>query len=161
MSLYSWDYEANHPADEWFRTAHAYADASVTLFEDIAAGRLARTFHHSKVGAAAFEHGLELFLKGALVLAGERPGRTHNLKGTLGRFRNLYPGSQFDFTGRIDEAARDAPGQPPGQFLRYPAGPDGIPWPGNTHFDLDLWIEQTTLFRDDYRRLEPLLRKRA
>jgi len=91
MSFYSWDYKANHQADEWFRTAHAYADSSVALFEDIAASRLPPTFHHSKVAAAAFEHGLELFLKGALVLAGKPPGGSHKLKGTLDGFATFTP----------------------------------------------------------------------
>jgi hypothetical protein len=159
MSLFSWDYEADHPADEWFWMAHAYADASVALFESMTASQLPRTFHHAKVAAAAFDQGLELFLKGALVQAGERPPVTHSMGGILQRCRSLYPADALAFTGRVDEAVQSLPTQPVGQFLRYPVDRSAEPWPGHSHFDLELWLGQATSFRDDYRRLEPLLRR--
>src|SRR5208282_4923997 len=107
MSLYSWDYETDHPAEQWFLMAHAYADASVTLFESMAKKQFPKTFHHAKVAAAAFVQGLELFLKGALVQAGEKkPPKTHILAGILQRFRELYPGEIYAFSGRVEEAVK-------------------------------------------------------
>jgi hypothetical protein len=159
VSLYSWDYEPKHAADEWFWMAHAYADASVALFEGMVASRLTPTFHHAKVAAAAFDHGLELFLKACLVRAGERPARTHSMATILQRFRARYPGDTYAFSGRIDEAVRDLAIQPAGQFLRYPVDRKGVPWPGHSHFDLELWLGQVRAFRDDYRRLEPLVKE--
>jgi hypothetical protein len=132
----------------------------VALWERIEQGSPPPTDFHAKVAAAAFEHGLELFVKGALVLAGERPGRTHNIAAALGRYRTLYPGPTYAFRGRVDEAARDIPEQPPSQFLRYPVDSAGVAWPGHSDFDLRLWLEQAQLFREDYKRLEPLLRER-
>jgi len=161
MSLFSWDYHPEHSADDWFRMAHAYADAAVALFEQLSAGKLPPTYHHAKVAAEAFEHGLELFLKAALLLAGDRVARSHRLEGLVGRYRTLYPGKPYAFTGSVDEAARDLETRPSGQFLRYPEDPKGTPWPGNVHFDLAIWTEQVKLFRDDYRRLEPRLRARS
>lgn len=161
MSLFSWDYESEHPADDWFWTAQAYADSSVALFEALESGKVPRTFHHAKVAAAALEHGLELFLKGGLVLAGEKPARTHRLEGILERFSKLYPGDEYSFTARVSEAAASHLTQPPGQFLRYPVDTNGAPWLGNTHFNLELWLEQARLLRDDYARLRPRLKPRA
>jgi HEPN domain-containing protein len=161
MSLYSWDYEADHPADEWLWMAHAYADVSVALFEGMEAGSLPMQFHHAKVAAAAFDQGLELFLKGALVLAGDDPPVSHRLAAVLDRFRKAFPGVEFGFTGKIDEAVRTLPTQPVGQFLRYPVNTKGEPWPGHSHFDLGIWLGEARAFRADYRRLEPLLRRNA
>jgi hypothetical protein len=158
VSLFSWDYESDHPADEWFRLAHAYADASVALFESIEASQLPQTFHHAKVAAAMFDQGLELFLKAALVLAGEQPVATHKMAALLGRVRSRYPSEACSFTGNVDEAVQALPTQPVGQFLRYPVDRNGAPWPGHSHFDLAIWLPEARLLRDDYRRLEPLLR---
>jgi HEPN domain-containing protein len=161
MLLFPWVYATKHSADEWFRMAHAYGDAAVALFEDISAARIPQTYHHAMVAAAAFEHALELFLKSALVLAGKRPKNTHNLETMLARYRTAYPGQAYAFEGRIDDAARRQEARPFAQFLRYPESGDGAPWPGSVHFDLDVWMEQARLFRDDYRRLEPLLREKS
>jgi len=111
------------------------------------------------VAAAAFDHGLELFLKASLVQAGERPAPTHSMAALLARFRSLYPGNAYSFSGKVDEAVRDIPAQPVGQFLRYPVDRQGAPWPGHSHFDLDVWLGQARQLRDDYRRLEPLLKE--
>ena len=159
MSLFSWDYETAHLSEDWFLMAHAYADASVTLFESMANKSLPETFHHGKVAAAVFIQGLELFLKGALVQAGEKkPKNTHELAGLFQKFLRRYPGETYGFSGRVTEAVQSTPALPTGQWLRYPADVEGKPWPGNFHFIIPLWIEQVRAFRDDYRRLEPLLK---
>ncbi len=140
--------------------AHAYADASVALFEGIAENRLPETYHHALAATAAFEQALELFLKGSLVQAGDmNVPRTHELTQIFERFLKLYPGKLYAFSGRVEEAIKGISAQPAGQFVRYPVDVRGVPWPGNSHFTLSLWLEQVRAFRDDYHRLEPLLRQ--
>lgn len=161
MRLYSWDFQSTCPADGYFRLAHAFADSAVALFVGMTAGGTPSTYHHAKVAAALLDHGLELFLKGALVLAGQRPPRTHKMSQILCLYRRLYPDEECAFTGSIDDAVRDSIMQPAGEFLRYPENRSGVPWSGNTHFDLSIWLDEATRFRDDYRRLELLLRARS
>lgn len=158
--LFSWDYSPDCTVDEYFKLAHAFAESSVLLFEGMSAGRAPATFHHAKAAATLFEHGLELFLKAALGLVGHPIPRTHKMEQMLGTYRKRYPDKAYAFTGTIDDAVRDSAARPAGQFLRYPEDRNGVPWPGHVHFDLGIWLGETRRFRDDYRRLEPLLRER-
>jgi len=160
MSLYSWDYKRSTPADEWFRMAHAYIEASDVLFANLGDGGLSATFHHAKAAAFLFEQSLEHFLKGSLLVAGDRITRTHDLGSLYARFRKLFPGKSFSWTGRIDEVAAPIPTQPGSEFLRYPADASGAEWSGNAHFELAIWHPQVRAFREDYLRLEPLIRAR-
>ncbi len=160
MSLFSWDYRRTTPADEWFRMAHAYIDASELTFASMVSGALPATYHHAKAGAFLFDQSLEHFLKAGLVLAGDKVTRTHHLPALFGRFQKLYQGSVFYWTGSIQYATNEIKSQPGSQFLRYPADASGQEWSGNTHFDLDIWHGEIKLFRADYRRLEPEMRSR-
>ena len=140
--------------------AHAYIEASDVLFGEMAAGRVNGTFHHAKAAAFLFDQSLEHFLKASLVVAGDRVTRTHDLGHLYARFKKLFPGKAFFWNGRIDEMTADAPNQPGAEFLRYPTDASGAEWLGHTHFDLDLWHNQVKAFRNDFRRLEPVVRAR-
>lgn len=160
MSLYSWDYERTTSADEWFRMAHAYIEASDVLFAEMRDGRITGTFHHAKAAAFLFDQSLEHFLKASLIVAGDQITRTHDLGLLHARFLKLYPGKVFAWTGRIAEAAASVPNQPGSEFLRYPTDASGSEWVGHAHFDLELWHDQVRAFREDYSRLEPVIRTR-
>jgi HEPN domain-containing protein len=158
--MYSWDYEHTAPADEWFRMAHAFVEASDRLFTDMKDGRIAGTFHHGKAAAFLFDQSLEHFLKASLIVAGDGITRSHDLGSLYSRFRKRFPGKAFAWTGRIAEMAKSFPTQPANEFLRYPTDSSGVEWKGNTHCDLDVWCVQVKAFGEDFSRLEPRIRAR-
>ena len=109
-------------ADEWFRMAHAYADASVTLLESMATSQFPQMYHHAEVAATALVHGFELFLKGALVQAGETASRLraelertilnskhHSMEPLFQQSCTQFPGKTYAFSRRVDDVvARDS-----------------------------------------------------
>jgi hypothetical protein len=160
MSLFSWDYQDLPEADQWFLMARAYLDCSVKLFCQIRDGSLKQSYYHAGVGAFLFEHSVELFLKAAIVQAGKKVQAHHEIGMHYNQFKNLYPGNKYEFEGRINDVARSDSKRPHSEFHRYPTDNSGMLWQVNSHFDLEIWSEQLSLFAKDFDRLEPLIKER-
>lgn len=154
LPRFSWDYEHLPEPAHWFLMANAYLNSSHHLLGEMIQERLSSTFHHAKVAVAAFEHAIELFLKGAIAQAREPVPRHHRAPALLGEYRRLYPEDEFAFTGKIDEAVSESASAPRHQYARYPADPKGQPWEGHTHIDLSVWYRELGLFKADFARLE-------
>ncbi|MDE2179750.1 MAG: hypothetical protein KGJ40_02735 [candidate division NC10 bacterium] len=160
LPRFSWDYQHLPEPPHWFLMARAYLDCSHHLFAEMIQGRLSSSFHHAKVAVGTFEHALELFLKGAIAQA-HRPVQAHHRATDLLReYRRFYPGKEFEFTDKIDEAVSEQSSAPRNQYARYPVDPKGHPWEGNTHIDLSIWYQELRLFKADFERLEPLIKAR-
>ena len=160
MPRYSWDYEDLSAADHWFRMAKANLQCCIHLLSEMIDAKLDSSFHHAKVVVALFDHAVELFLKAGVVHAGQTCSNTHELQELYNRFRNLYPGKQFEFESEITSVVRPGPTTPHNQYARYPTDISGRPWQGHTHIDLVLWCMQLRRFDEDFRRLEPLMKQR-
>jgi hypothetical protein len=119
---------------------------------------LSSSLHHAKVAVATFEHAIELFLKGAISQAHEPVPPHHRAADLLREYRRLYPGKEFEFTGKIDEAVSEQPSAPRNQYARYPTDPKGLPWQGYTHIDLSTWYRGLRPFKEDFERLEAAIR---
>ena len=158
-SLYLWDYENLAGADHWFRMARAYVDCSLHLFAGMEDGLLKRDIFHARAAAYLLEHSIELFLKAGILQAGEDVDPHHKLRRHYDRFRTLYPGETYSFQGRIEELVRETPRHPYLEFTRYPADRSGQLFGDPVHFSLPIWREQVQQFRDDFERLEPLLKQ--
>jgi HEPN domain-containing protein len=158
MSRFSWDFDHLAFSDHWFLHANAYLCCSRHLLTEMIDGALNSSFHHAKVAVALFEHALELFLKAAIAQSGQKFPSTHRLNQLLGRYRVLYPGKQFEFTGKVDQFVSQSAQTPHNQYARYPADSNGNPWPGNTHIDLAIWHNEIEPFVQDFERLKPLIK---
>jgi len=158
LPRFSWDHEHLPPAEHWFRMARAYLECSHHLLEAMIQERLASSFHHAKVVVSTFEHALELFLKGAIAQAGQSVPAHHKSTHLLSKYRKLFPGEEFAFSGKIDEAVSETKTAPRNQYARYPEDPGGRPWPGHTHIDLSVWYREIRPFKEDFDRLWPLIR---
>jgi HEPN domain-containing protein len=158
--VFSWDLKGLSPADRFFHLARAYLDCSGHLFRSLNDKSLKRTFSHAQSAAFLFEHSVELFLKGAIIQALKRVANTHDLEHLYNEFRNLYPGKKFNFTARIDEVVTKDQARPYAEYSRYPIDTSGKLWPGNSHFDFDIWLKQLELFKKEYERLIPLVKER-
>ena len=154
LPRFSWDYEHLPEAAQWFLMARAYLNCSHHLLEEMIQERLSGSFYDAKVAVATFEHAIELFLKGAIVQAHEPVPPHHRAADLLQEYRRLYPGKEFEFTGKISEAVAEQPTAPRNQYARYPADAKGRPWVGHTHIDLSTWYEEIRPFREDFARLE-------
>lgn len=158
LPRFSWDYEHLPEAAHWFLMARAYLDSSHHLLAEMIQGRLNSSFHHAKVAVGIFEHAIELFLKGAIVQARRRVQPHHYALDFLREYRRLYPGKEFEFIGKIDEAVSEKPSVPRNQYARYPGDSKGRPWEGYTHIDLSTWYQELRPFKADFERLEPLIK---
>ncbi len=160
MDVFSWDLEDLSRPEKFFHLAQAYIDSSLYLFKGLAEKQLPVSYSHTQAAAFLFNHSLELFLKGAISQAGKDPKTTHNLESLHAEFKKLYPDKSFEFSGKIKEVVPNDPRRPHSEFDRYPIDNAGKPWPCNTHFTIEIWAEQIALFRDDYKRLVPLIKDR-
>ena len=158
LPRFSWDYERLDEPEHWFLMARAYLDCSHHLLGEMIQDRLSSTFHHAKVAVWTSEHAIELFLKGAIARAGcPIPGH-HNTVALLAEYRNLYPGMEFEFQARVDEAVSDSRKTPRNQYARYPQDKTGQAWAGHTHIDLSIWYRDVGRFKIDFDRLVPLIK---
>jgi len=160
MEIFSWDYEDKSEADRWFLMARAYLDCSIRLFSEVKAGTLAPSFYHVQAAHSLFEHSVELFLKAGVAQARKPVPTGHNIGRLYSQFSNLYPGKAYEFEGKILDLARPDPNRPHNEFNRYPADHTGQPWRRNSHYSLDIWLEQLQFFDKDFQRLEPRLKAR-
>jgi len=158
-NVFSWDLEDLSPSERFFHLAQAYIDSSRHLFRSLIDHSLVPATHsHAQAAAFLFQHSIELFLKGAIIQAGKKPANTHHLEQLHNEFKKLYQGRQFEFEGKIQEAVKTDPQLPIGEYCRYPSNNSGYLWPGNHHFNLEIWLEQVEFFKKDYERLIPLVK---
>jgi hypothetical protein len=160
LARFSWDYEHLSEPAHWFLMARAYLDCSHHLLGEMIQERLSGSFHHAKVAVGTFEHAIELFLKGAIAQAHGPVPAHHRAAELLEEYRRFYPGEDFNFTGKIDEAVSEKPSAPRNQYARYPGDPKGRPWDGYTHIDLSIWYQELRPFKADFDRLEALIKSK-
>jgi len=158
LPRFSWDYERLPEPAHWFLMARAYLDCSHHLLGEMIQERLSSSFHHAKVAVAAFEHAIELFLKGAIAQAHEPVPPHHRAADLLKEYRPLYADKEFTFAGKIDEAVSETPSAPRNQYGRYPTDPKGRPWEGYTHIELSSWYRELGPFKEDFERLEAAIK---
>ncbi len=140
--------------------ARAYLECSHHLLEAMIQERLASSFHHGKVVVSTFEQALELFLKGAIAQAGQSVPAHHKSTDLLSQYRKLYPGKEFAFSGKIDQAVSQTEAAPRNEYGRYPEDPGGRPLPEHAHIDLSVWYREIRPFKEDFDRLWSLIRAR-
>jgi|GEM_PF-6769173 hypothetical protein len=159
---HSLEYESYSLPDHWFSLAWSYLNCSSHLFAELLNDQKLWTFHYTLVAAHIFEHALELFFKGGIIQAGKQPTRTHDNQKLFKEFRKLYPGNNFKLNGYFGGMVSPSDGakKPSGEFGRYPTDKSGNLWRGNWHFNLINLYEQTCLYKDDFKRLIPLMKKR-
>ncbi len=86
---------------DWERTlwlSHSYLEASLHLCAGMASGDFTTQYSSSRVVLHLARHGIELFLKGALLAAGTHPAtHGHHLVRLYGAYRSTYSAKEFDF----------------------------------------------------------------
>ncbi len=161
---FSWDYDDYSVADHWFSLAWSYLNCSnLILSKMIDNEDLCSSFHYALVAGHIFEHSLELFFKGGIIQATkEKPPINHNIQDLFKKFRKLYPDKQFPLKGSFGglPAPSDKSKKPYGEFGRYPTDKSGNLWKGNYHLDLIKLYKQTCLYKEDFIRLRPLIKRR-
>jgi len=139
----------------FFRLATAYADSSHQIVRSMLAGDLPQTFACAQTAHFLFDHGVELFLKGAILKSTGAIELNHQLQPLYRRYRKLYPKKEFDFTGRIVETVKQNPQSPHSEFARYPVDSKGNVWEGHNAYTLETWLTETQHLREDFERLIP------
>jgi HEPN domain-containing protein len=156
-------YEDCSPADHWFLMARAFQQCCIHLLAEMIEQKINGSFHHAKVALSLFEQAVELFLKSGIIQAGKKlPTAGHPLDELYKQFKKLYPGNQFEFTGRVDDFVRRSERFPHSQYARYPTDRSGRLWEAQDHSFIDVarYYEQTSLFLEDFNRLWPLMKTR-
>jgi hypothetical protein len=156
-------YEDCSAGDHWFLMARAFQESCLHLFAEMIDGKINRSFHHAKAAVCLFEQAVELFFKAGIVQAGKKvPTAGHPFDKLYKQFKNLYPGTQFEFTGSVEIFVRPSERFPHNQFARYPTDRSGTPWEAQGHSFIDLarFFEQASLFLEDFNRLWPLMKTR-
>jgi len=164
-----WD-RASHPQHELsFRHAEGFVHAAIAILEE---QRNADQADYFNIAPAYFalEHGIELFLKGAIllgdssiapeVLASKELG--HNLQRLYDRYLEIFVDDRYRMYHRIGEIIdwRATTNDPGGFALRYPFDRGGSLYgPGNLMIDVDLVLEISREFLDDLGRLEQAVKE--
>jgi hypothetical protein len=98
-----------------------------------------------------------LFLKGAILARNDEASRNHRLDQLHARYEELYPESEFRFSGRISETVHPDPNSPHSEFPRYPENKRGDLWFGPNAYTLDTWHSEAETMRADIARLVSLI----
>jgi len=160
MRFTSWDINEKQLSERYFILAQSYIECSIIIFESILRKSLDETYSNGHSGALLFGHSLELFLKGSIIHSKGKVDNTHSLEKLYNEFKNIFPGKKFEFNGEIDTFIKQDKQLPYNEFLRYPIDKDGNVWIGNYFYDFDIWTDQLRIFKNDYKRLLPLIKNR-
>jgi hypothetical protein len=160
--------------------SEAYLDSAVRLCAIRAASPKESTYPQGAVILSLTFHGIELFLKAAILekaLEEQFGGGTgHDLEHLYRRYTNLYPGKKYvfevpfrrgviDFTGldpRFAEELRDSIAEyeratPNDQLHRYPRNKEGQPWQGIFSFEPNSFSLAISQVQEDIVRLREFI----
>lgn len=157
-----WDYFHLQPAERWFAEASAFVTSAEQLFSAICRGDLDREWLNAKAAGFAFGHGLELFLKAGLLLAGKPAGNVHDLDQLYRTFLNLFPGKQFEFAAPIAAFIEAHADNPFHIFLKYPEDESqiGVTWNASVTIRPEDWLLKIAVFKVDMNRIWPRMQER-
>jgi len=131
-------------ADLHYALYLANMEGAQRLCKDMLDREFPTSFSHATVIMSLFHHGIELFLKFAIAMAGKKAPNHHNIRELLGEYDNSYPDASFrldlPFVVRylgyseeekekwIKEEKQDA--NRTDQMGRYHSDRSGKPWGG-------------------------------
>lgn len=150
----SWEVQELPLSEQFFVYSRAYLDGARAITCDLVKSGAATDFVGGAPAVYLARHALELFLKGALLLANREMGGIHSLEKLSQAFKSAYPDYEWEIPFRTqivgttgEEAERALREhekiQPGDQFPRYPANRDFQPWPSvaafnGAHFAVDI-----------------------
>lgn len=162
--------------------AEAYLYSASQLCSNLASTPSQSTYPRGTVVLSLSRHGIELFLKAAILE--KKPderfnGKSgHDLEFLGKRYAKLYPGGKFAFEipfgteeielvtpdpGVVEESekliADHKKATPADQINRYPRGIDGKPWHGNYGFEPTTFSLEIDRVRKDITRLKAIIFK--
>jgi hypothetical protein len=165
---------------QFFSFSEAYLYSAVNLCSILASSPTESTYSKGAVVLSLTFHGIELFLKSAILEKspnekfGGKAGHDLELLGK--RYANLYPGKKFEFEipfgteevelvepdpRIIDELktfiAEHKKATPPDQLGRYPRDTEGNPWNGIYAFEPNTFQSVIKKAQDDISRLKELI----
>lgn len=85
-------------ADLHYDLSSANIEGALRLCKDMIDGKMAASFSHATVIMSLLHHGIELFLKFSIAMAGKKTPKHHSIRLLLGEYDNLYPDPSY----RID-----------------------------------------------------------
>lgn len=160
--------------------SEAYLYSAAYLCSALAASPLESTYSRGTVVLSLSFHGIELFLKAAILEKspdeqfGGKAG--HELESLAKRYATLYPGKKFTFevpfrTEEIDFFEPDPPiiekskafisahkkANPDDQLNRYPRDTKGNPWNGIYAFEPNTFLSVIDKTKQDVARLKELI----
>lgn len=92
------EFDGMHDWERSLWLSHSYLEASLHLCARMASGDFTTQYSSSRVVLHLARHGIELFLKGALLAAGAHPAtHGHHLVRLYRAYRSIYPAKEFDF----------------------------------------------------------------
>jgi hypothetical protein len=155
----------SHPRYELhFRFAQGFIHAAIAILEEQQSSEQ-QDYFHIMPAHFALEHGIELFLKGAILLrdssitledlSSKRFG--HNLGELYKSYRQIYTAEQFKIYHRIDELVdwRATINDPRGFAARYPFDNKGAMYGSrNRMIDVEFELEIFREFLSELERLE-------
>ena len=147
----NWEDSGKTESQRFFDLARAYLAASLDVSRRIESGLDSRTWSNACVALMTAAHGVELFLKGALITKKiERWG--HTINDLLDEYNANFTDEKFafdcpfvtEFLGFSDKvAARENIKVPlPSILYRYPVNKPGLEWNGAFAFMPEKFIEE-------------------
>ena len=165
---------------QFFAFSDAYLDSAGRLCSALAASPNELTYPKGAVVLSLTFHGIELFLKAAILekVPTEQFGGNagHDLEHLHKRYANLYPGKKYAFEApfRDEEVALVNPdprileelklqivkhkrATPTDQLCRYPRNIEGNPWEGIFSFEASSFAGVIAKVQEDISRLKELI----
>jgi len=164
-----WELDNTPQYELLFRFAYGFVHAALAILKEQRENNH-RDYFNLMPAHFALEHGLELFLKGAILLgdtsvtleklSSKKFG--HSLEELHNKYRKVYPGDEFEIYHRINELInwRATINDPRGFSVRYPFDNKGAMYGArNRMIDVEFEIEICYEFHDDLIRLEQEIKK--
>jgi hypothetical protein len=160
--------------------SEAYLYSASNLCSTLAASPSESTYPRGAVVLSLLYHGIELFLKAAILekMPEEQFGGKggHDLESVGKIYTNLYPGKKFEFeipfrTEEVDLVEPDPrvveglktimaeykKATPPDQLNRYPIDKEGNPWNGIYTFEPNTFLAEITKVQQEVVRLKGMI----
>jgi hypothetical protein len=153
--------ESRSVSERFIYLGYANLESGARLFEGIVGDPMyAEDWNRCCAAASLAEHGVELFLKGAIWQGAGDPGNTHELDQLFARFANLSPGNKFKFESRFRDLVSKVDDEPYTEYFRYPINTKRHLLHMAKYFDPPLWRDQMVAILEDLHRIEPAIYER-
>lgn len=169
----NWEIAALDEAECHWRLSKANLEGAIRLCQDTIEGSLESSFSHASVILSLYHHGIELFLKYAIIRGGGEFHPNHYIRGLFEIYSEIYKGKEYsldlpfisqylgfspeEIEERIEEEGSRHNRNQTDQMHRYHTGHDGNQWDGAHGFEPNPFLIDADSLKSKFEEINSLI----